>query len=150
MTNVQVGMIAGAIIISSAIIGFAITGAKKSEPTPADRAEATADFVESLAENFQSVSSAVKIEIVRTAVEYLERQIEIYAGEHDGKYPQTLEMLTPASDGPPASAEGDVWGRAYRYTVQTDSAGLMTFDLHSVGPDGLEGTSDDIYSKPTK
>jgi len=64
------------------------------------------------------------------AVDNLRFKIEGYKFEH-GTYPESLDMI---------SRRVDPWGRPYIY-VQNN----YTFMVLSVGPDGREGTSDDIY-----
>ena len=64
------------------------------------------------------------------AVDNLRFKIEEYKFEH-GAYPESLNLI---------SGEVDPWGRPYIY-VQNN----YTFIVLSSGPDGKEGTSDDIY-----
>jgi len=64
------------------------------------------------------------------AVDNLRFKIEEYKFEH-GAYPESLNVI---------SGKVDPWGRPYVYT-QND----YTFMVLSVGPDGREGTPDDIY-----
>jgi len=64
------------------------------------------------------------------AVDNLRFKIEKYKFEH-GAYPESLDMI---------SGEMDPWGRPYVYAQNN-----YTFMVLSAGPDGREGTSDDIY-----
>jgi len=57
-------------------------------------------------------------------------RVEAYRYEN-GAYPQSLEQITRASD---------AWGRQYLYKAAADE-----FILFSAGPDGKEGTEDDVY-----
>jgi hypothetical protein len=57
-------------------------------------------------------------------------RIETYRLEHS-TYPETLDLI---------SREHDPWGRPYLYRASGDM-----FSLISLGPDGQEGTPDDIY-----
>ena len=70
-----------------------------------------------------------------------------------GKYPTTEQGLaalrtlpagTPNWRGPYLKREPkDPWGRLYRYLIP-GAKNPQDYDLFSVGPDGVEGTSDDI------
>lgn len=64
------------------------------------------------------------------AVDDLRFDIEVYRIER-GAYPEDLDVI---------SREVDPWGNPYRYTQNT-----YAFIVLSAGPDGAEGTSDDIY-----
>ncbi len=64
------------------------------------------------------------------SLEDLRNRIEMYRFEH-AAYPQSLDLV---------SAGKDPWGRAFLYQVSNDG-----FSLFSAGPDGKEGTDDDIY-----
>lgn len=70
-----------------------------------------------------------------------------------GRYPTTEQGLA-ALRAKPADAENwrgpylkrdpvDPWGRGYRY-LQPGQKNTQDYDLFSLGPDGAEGTSDDI------
>ncbi len=103
--------------------------------------------MEAVAQKFPIVRETVEIEIVRSSIIALQKALELYARDHENQFPQTLDALvnSPAKYLP--ALESDVWGRAYRYSVGAGSGDSNVFDLHSVGPDGLDGTPDDIYSK---
>jgi hypothetical protein len=64
------------------------------------------------------------------AVDNLRFRIEEYKCEH-GAYPESLDII---------SGKADPWGRPYSYMQNN-----YTFVVLSAGPDGREGTSDDIY-----
>ena len=144
MTNVQTGIIAGAIVVAGAFIGLGISGARK-EPAPKERAQSAVDFVDTVAKNFQTVSETVKIEMTRTVIIELERNLQLYAQDHAGEFPAKLDALETDPKKYVSSVESDMWGRAYAYTVGAGDS--KTFSLHSLGPDGLDGTADDIYAK---
>ena len=70
-----------------------------------------------------------------------------------GRYPSTEEGLAALRTEPPDAENwkgpylkqesSDPWGRPYRY-VQPGQKNPQDYDLLSLGPDGVEGTSDDI------
>ena len=63
-------------------------------------------------------------------IERLKNSIDMYNAVN-GRYPEKFEYLTE---------EKDPWGRLYVYKLMTDG-----FQLFSSGPDGVEGTEDDVY-----
>jgi hypothetical protein len=74
-------------------------------------------------ESFKQIWSISKIE-------RLKDEIDVYAVVN-GRYPEGLDKITD---------ETDVWGNPYVYRLTGDG-----FKLFSVGPDGVEGTADDLY-----
>lgn len=70
-----------------------------------------------------------------------------------GRYPTTEEGLASLRAAPPDAENWkgpylkqepvDPWGRAYQY-AQPGQKNPQDYDLFSLGPDGVEGTSDDI------
>jgi hypothetical protein len=64
-------------------------------------------------------------------VEKIKNSIDIYSAEH-GNYPPDLNVLTASSEDP--------WGRKYVYRLSEGG-----YELFSVGPDGVQGTEDDVY-----
>lgn len=72
-----------------------------------------------------------------------ESAIELYALENNDRYPSALEDLVSGKKKYVRELNRDPWGNAYAYAVpgrhHTDS-----FDLYSMGPDGADGTVDDV------
>ena len=70
-----------------------------------------------------------------------------YQARH-GEYPASLAALTTSTseDGGPYYDElpVDPWGSPFIYLVQQQGQ----FSLHSAGPDGRDGTDDDIWYRP--
>jgi hypothetical protein len=67
---------------------------------------------------------------VSRSVDEIRMKIEMFHIEHN-TYPSSLDQVTGAKD---------AWGRPYIYRFTPDS-----FIVASAGPDGIEGTIDDIY-----
>ncbi len=76
-----------------------------------------------------------------------------------GSYPTTSQGLA-ALKSAPSGVENwrgpyvkrepiDPWGRLYRYAYPATHE-LQDYDLFSMGPDGVEGTADDVSSWKTK
>ena len=61
----------------------------------------------------------------------------------NGRLPTTSEGVTSFA---PAGRIYDPWGSEYKFRCPPKSAG-KEYDLYSVGPDRVEGTSDDIEYK---
>ncbi|MCE9613172.1 MAG: type II secretion system protein GspG [Lentisphaerae bacterium] len=64
---------------------------------------------------------------------------------YNGAYPATLETLMDAEgQGPYLEKQPlDPWKHSYRYKFLSEDA-VPPFDLWSAGPDGREGTGDDV------
>jgi general secretion pathway protein G len=92
----------------------------------------------------------------RLTIKGLEQAVKLYALDHHGVYPSSAEgigsLLQPPSgdsvnwrgpylDAPPK----DAWGRplTYAYPGRRNARG---YDISSSGPDGIQGTSDDIFN----
>ncbi len=149
MNNSQVAMIAGAVVLSSAIIGFAISESGK-RPAPEDRAQEASDFFQAAAKNLPAITETVKVEMARFTLSSFERALALYARDHDGQFPETLDALADDPKKYMDTTWPDPWGRDYRYSVAAESGAPKTFGLYSAGPDGQDGTSDDIRSTPSK
>lgn len=67
----------------------------------------------------------------------------------NARYPESLADLTvPAAAGEApivSRIPDDPWGHAYVYVVE-ESESYPSFRLYSLGPDGLEGTDDDLVA----
>lgn len=149
MNNAQVAMIAGAVVLSSAIIGFAISRSSQ-RPTPEDRAQQTSDFFQAVAEKVPAVTETVKIEMARFTITSFERALALYARDHDGQLPDTLDALAGDPKKYVELVWPDPWGRDYRYAVTSEAGSARAFDLYSAGPDGRDNTADDIRTAPVQ
>lgn len=90
----------------------------------------SASILISLFPVFYKEDDTIKRFSASAAVEDLRYKIEAYRFEH-GSYPDALKVI---------STTLDPWGNPYRY-LRSDE----TFSILSKGPDGKEGTADDIY-----
>jgi len=87
-------------------------------------------FLLSLLSVFLDTGSIYRKFTASSAVDDLRFRIEVYRAEH-GAYPATLDKV---------SQRTDPWGNSYIY-----KQGNSSFIVLSTGPDGKEGTPDDIY-----
>jgi general secretion pathway protein G len=94
-----------------------------------------------------------KSQIAKMQVSELESALQLYAFD-TGRFPTTAEGLQALVQNPTGSDSWkgpylkksvplDPWERAYAYKNPGDHS---DYDLYSFGPDGVEGTDDDICS----
>lgn len=106
---------------------------------------------------FMGTQEGVKIDLARSLVSnggVVGKQIQIYR-MHVGSFPQELKYLTEKPDDEEQAAKWrgpyiedpeklkDPWNHALFYKCPGD-VNESTYDLYSAGPDGEEGTDDDI------
>ena len=73
----------------------------------------------------------------------------MYSMKHGGKYPDSIESLTQENVDEEALLQGDYvdpWGQELKYEKQGKKRPKIT----SAGPDGEEGTEDDITNYEAK
>jgi len=78
---------------------------------------------------------------VATATSEIEKAIRQYQDKHNGRLPESMDVL--ASSGVLPEPPRDPWGREFAYIPSADG---RSFSLFSTGPDGTPQTSDDIAS----
>ena len=84
----------------------------------------------------------VRIEAARSLIKNIEAACILYNMEHGGKYPSQLSDLQKGDDGNPPLLEGEIndpWGNEIKYEKKGKRIRLVSF-----GPDGKEGTDDDL------
>lgn len=105
---------------------------------------------------YVQIQRNANIDSAKTQIRMFEQQIGVYRLDV-GKYPsgdqglQALRLQPPDAPankwrGPYIDAEIplDPWGNAYQYQEITDSLNQPSFEVMSNGPDGANGTADDI------
>jgi len=76
--------------------------------------------------------------------------IDLYALDHNDKYPQSLEDLVSGDRRYVKELRPDPWGNPYIYKPPTDPM-KGDYVIFSAGPDGVAGNDDDVTSSsPTK
>ena len=95
-----------------------------------------------------------KLAATRNAIDAYKTALGLYH-QDNGSYPTTKEGLVALIDPPkglpnwkgpyldPPMIKRDPWGRSYVYR-QPGEKNPNSYDLFSLGPDGVEGTEDDI------
>ena len=98
-----------------------------------------------VATNVLQAGDDAKIETARTSIKTIEGAVEMYVLKV-GRFPQTLDDLTSedVKGGPYLkSIEKDPWGNDF----QLRGDNKRDFEILSYGPDGSEGSEDDISSR---
>jgi len=83
-----------------------------------------------------------RITTARSIIKSIEDACQIYSMKHGGKYPGQLSELQEGDDDNPPILEGEItdpWGNEIKYEKKGKRVYLTSF-----GPDGEEGTEDDI------
>lgn len=92
------------------------------------------------------------IKATKTSIAGLESAVKLYASENDGTFPDSLEkMFNPGADPVtgkqlPAYLEKepkDAWKKPLQYQYANDGS-LSKPKIWSFGPDGQDGTADDV------
>jgi general secretion pathway protein G len=102
---------------------------------------------------FTGTRDRANIDAARTQIGLVKSAIRFYH-LHMNQYPTALEELTTSPSDSSKSSQWagpylekqvplDPWGRAYQY-VAPGKRSPTTFDIWSLGPDGIDGSDDDI------
>ena len=98
---------------------------------------------------YMSHLKEARVETARELIKSVETALNMYSMKHGGKYPDSLEALTQETDDEEALLQGDYvdpWGQELKYEKQGKKRPKIT----SAGPDGEEGTEDDITNYEAK
>ena len=92
---------------------------------------------------FQVAGRGTEARIVRTQADLsvYQRAVEAYALEHNDQYPKSLNDLSGGEKEYITKIKNDPWGQPYIFRFPGKKA---KYDLMSRGPDGREGTEDDV------
>lgn len=71
--------------------------------------------------------------------------VDLYALDHNDKYPATLEDLVSGERRYIREVRPDPWGNPYIYKPATDPL-KADYQIFSAGPDGVPGNEDDVTS----
>ena len=89
-----------------------------------------------------------RITTTRSLIKNIEDACQMYNMKHGGKYPNQLSELQEGDDDNPPLLEGEIndpWGNEIKYEKKGKRIYLTSF-----GPDGEEGTEDDITNLDKK
>ena len=90
---------------------------------------------------FSGSATDAKIKAALGDIKSYESAIELYALKNNDQYPEKLADLVEA--GHIRNLNRDPWGNAYEY-VRPGVHHKHSYDLFSRGPDGIQGTDDDV------
>ena len=97
---------------------------------------------------YMSYLSDARITTTRSLIKNIEDACQMYNMKHGGKYPAQLSELQEGDDDNPPLLDGgleDPWGNEIKYEKRGKRVYLTSF-----GPDGEEGTEDDITNLDKK
>lgn len=89
-----------------------------------------------------------RITTTRALIKSIEDACQMYNMKHGGKYPSQLSELQEGDDDNPPLLDGgleDPWGNEIKYEKKGKRIYLTSF-----GPDGEEGTEDDLTNRDKK
>ena len=91
--------------------------------------------------NFSGRAEEARIKAAEGDLANLSTAIDLYALDHNDRYPESLEELLKPKSGRVyiRTYQGDPWKNDYVYRRLKDG-----YEIFSKGPDGIEGTDDDI------
>ncbi len=91
--------------------------------------------------NFGGRAEEARIQAARGDIAMLSTAIDLYALDHNDQYPESLAELLKPKSGRVYVREynGDPWKRDYVYKRLKNG-----YEIFSKGPDGEEGTEDDV------
>ena len=93
--------------------------------------------------NIMGHDKTARVNATRTSITAIEQAVQIFAMQHNGKLPDSLEELTAGTDDAPGllkeGALNDSWGSPFAFAKTGKK-----FKITSAGPDGEQGTEDDI------
>lgn len=92
--------------------------------------------------NFAGRAESARIEAARGDISSYCLAIDLYALDHNGKYPSSLQDLKGERDYV-RDIKPDPWGNPYVYECP-GSVHKESYDVYSCGPDGNKGTEDDV------
>ena len=97
---------------------------------------------------YMSYLADARITTTRSLIKNIEDACQMYSMKHGGKYPAQLTALQEGDDDNPPLLDGgleDPWGNEIKYEKRGKRIYLTSF-----GPDGEEGTEDDITNLDKK
>jgi len=88
---------------------------------------------------FQGRSEQARIGRAKTDIATYGTQVDLYALDHNDKYPENLSALVSAKRKYVQQVVKDPWGNDYVYKNSGAS-----YEISSAGPDGSPGNADDV------
>ena len=91
----------------------------------------------------RGVAQDSKIRAALGDIKSYQTAIDLFALDHNDQFPKTLQELVSGKKKYLRDMNKDPWGRPYVYIVPGQHY-PDSFDLLSLGPDGQQGTADDV------
>ena len=91
--------------------------------------------------SFRGSTTDAKMKAALGDIKSYESALELYALKHNDQYPASLQDLVAA--GNIRELNRDPWGNPYEY-VKPGKHHRDSYDVFSRGPDGRQGTEDDV------
>jgi general secretion pathway protein G len=88
---------------------------------------------------FQGRSEQARIGRAKTDIATYGTQVDLYALDHNDKYPDSLQALVSGKKKYVQQMAKDPWGNDYIYKNNGGS-----YEITSAGPDGSPGNADDV------
>lgn len=92
---------------------------------------------------FRGTASDSKARAALGDIKSYESAIELYALEHNDQFPEQLSDLATGEKKYIRELNKDPWGNGYVYLVPGQRH-KDSYDIFSMGPDGAQGTEDDV------
>jgi general secretion pathway protein G len=89
--------------------------------------------------SFAGRSEEARVQRTRADLVAYQNAVDLYAIDHNDKYPGSLNDLVSGKRRYVRKLENDPWGNPYRYELKGS-----TYQIYSAGPDGVANTADDI------
>ncbi len=92
---------------------------------------------------FRGTATESKIRAALGDIKNYESAIELYALEHNDQYPERLSDLVTGNKTYLRELNTDPWRNPYVY-IKPGEHHTDSYDIFSMGPDGVRGTEDDV------
>lgn len=93
--------------------------------------------------SFRGSATDAKIRATLGDIKSYESAIELFALENNDEYPKTLEDLLTGKNSHLRDLTDDQWGNPWVYLIPGEYH-QDSYDFYSMGPDGEQGTEDDV------
>lgn len=93
--------------------------------------------------SFRGTATDAKIRAALGDIKSYESAIELYALENNDQYPEELSELLTGKKQYLRELNMDPWGNAYVY-LKPGAQHRESYDVYSMGPDGVRDTEDDV------
>jgi general secretion pathway protein G len=93
--------------------------------------------------SLRGTSREAKIKAALGDIKSYQTALDLFALDHNDKYPKALQELVTGKKKYLRDLNEDPWGNLYVYLMPGEHY-PESFDMFSMGPDGVRGTADDV------